>query len=161
MTELSLAYQLDEPSFMGAPAQQYAPQSAPAPAAMQQLKSQPPQMQQHAPPPPSSGSMQEPISSYNPPPAMYAQQPSGGRGRQQADYSDTFWDRLANKRWEMVKFLVLALIVVLALSIDKVSTHYLDSYINRGFLSSTNELIVRLSYPVIVILLLWLIKALG
>lgn len=158
MTELSLAYQLDEPSFMAAPVQQYAPQAAPPPAAMQQLKSQAAQHQ--APPPPSPGSMQEPISSYNPPPAMYAQQPSGGRGRQ-TEYSDTFWDRLANKRWEMVKFLVLALIVVLALSIDKVSTHYLDSYINRGFLSSTNELIVRLSYPVIVILLLWLIKALG
>lgn len=144
---------------MAAPVQQYSPQTAPPPPAMQQLQNQGGRQNQ-APPPPSPGSMQEPTQLYTPPSAMYQQQ-SGAGPRNRMEYQETFWDRLANKRWEMVKFFVLALIVVLALSIDKVSTHYLDSYINRGFLTPMNELVVRMSYPVIVILLLWLIKALG
>ena len=96
---------------------------------------------------------------YAPPPAMYAQQSSHAKPSGYLPPSDGFWDRVALKKWEVFKFFLMSLIVVLALSIDNVATHYMTSYIGKSFLTETQELLIRLSYPVGIILIIWLLKA--
>lgn len=99
----------------------------------------------------------EPV--YAPPPAMYAQQSPSTKPAGYLPPSDGFWDRVALKKWEVFKFFLMSLIVVLALSLDNVATHYMTTYIGKSFLTETQELLVRLSYPVGTILLIWLLKA--
>ena len=127
-----------------------------------------PQMQAHAPAPAPTVEQQMPKSTashsvppdaqYAPPPAMYAQQ-SPKPPASLAPPNDGFWDRVANKKWEVFKLFVMSLIVLLAISLDSVACHYLTKYISGSFLTDTQELLVRLSYPVGVLLLIWLLKA--
>jgi hypothetical protein len=96
-----------------------------------------------------------PDQAYNPPPAMYATQPSA----KAPPSSDNFWDKLVAKKWDVVKLIVLSLVVLLGISIDRVACHYINDFIGKAFLSETHEFLVRLSYPLVVILVLWVIKA--
>jgi hypothetical protein len=98
---------------------------------------------------------------YNPPPAMYAQQsasPSSASGSAMMP-PDSFWDKIARKKWEVFKYFVMSLIVVLALSIDHTVCHYMSSYISKGFFTETQELLIRIGYPVGIIVLIWILKA--
>lgn len=72
---------------------------------------------------------------------------------------DSFWDRIGRKKLEVLKMFVLSLIVVLGMSLNSITSYYLDGYIAKSFLTEMQEFIVRLSYPVAVILLIWIIKA--
>jgi hypothetical protein len=101
---------------------------------------------------------QAPDVVYAPPQAMYAQQAAAPAG---ALPQDSFWDRLGQKKWEVMKLFVFALVVLLGIAMDRVANHYLTTYIGASFLTSTQELLVRLSYPLIIILALWTIKALA
>ena len=88
--------------------------------------------------------------------AMYAQQmphPKSYYG------GETFWEKIGNKKMEIIKMIVLALVIVLGLSLDRVAGHYLDDYISKSILTTIQEIVVRISYPVAVILLIWIIKA--
>ena len=93
---------------------------------------------------------------YTPPPAMYFSQTAKP---QPVYYSDNFWDKLVSKKWEVIKLIVLSLVVLLGISMDKVVSHYVNIYIGKAFMSETHEFLVRLSYPIMVIIVLWLIKA--
>lgn len=111
----------------------------------------------------SKGSMShamppEPV--YAPPPAMYAQQ-SAAPPASMMPPSESFWERMAGKKWEIIKLVVLALVIVLGISIDRVATHYMTTYIGQAFLTSTQEFLVRLGYPVLVILVLWIVKTMA
>ena len=102
----------------------------------------------------------KPEPEYNPPTAMYMQQqPNAKPSSGYAPPSDSIWDRIALKKWEVFKFFVMSLIIVLGLSIDSVLSHYMSSYIGKSFLTENQEMFVRLSYPVGVILLIWMLKA--
>ncbi|QIG60081.1 hypothetical protein [Dishui Lake large algae virus 1] len=97
-----------------------------------------------------------PDAQYAPPNAMYAQQlphPKSYAG----DVS--FWDKIGQKKFEILKMVVLSLVIVLALSFDRVAGHYLEDYVSKAILTSTQELMVRISYPVGVVLFLWIMKA--
>jgi len=63
------------------------------------------------------------------------------------------------KRPEVIKLAVFSLVIVLAISIDRMTTHYLTKYITDNIFTNFQEFMLRLLYPVIVILLLWIIKA--
>lgn len=91
---------------------------------------------------------------YNPPVAMYAQQPAAVVVPQ-----DTFWDRLGQKKGDIAKLVMLALVVLLAIALDRFVTHYLTSYTAKAFLSETQELLVRLAYPLAIVVILWVVKA--
>ena len=92
---------------------------------------------------------------YNPPEVMYAkQQPAPP-----VYYNETFWDRLANKKWEVFKLFIMALIIMLGLSLHGVANHYLDKYIGGAFLTQLQEIAVRVAYPVSIILFIWIVKA--
>lgn len=97
---------------------------------------------------------QAPEVPYNPPAAMYA-----AAGPVAPVYSVSFWDRLASKKWDVVKTVVLSLIVLLAIATDGVAMHYLSKYMSESILTSMQEFLVRISYPVVVILAIWVIKA--
>jgi hypothetical protein len=151
-TDLSLAY--GGASYEPLPSQQALPQQMQMPAA------QPP------PPPPmelpqsTMSHSQAPDVSYAPPLAMYAQQPT-----QQyvpvAPPQDSLWDRISQKKVDVLKLFLLALVVLLGVSMDRVVTHYLTTYIGKAFLSDLQELVVRMSYPIIILVVIWLIKALA
>ena len=79
---------------------------------------------------------------------MYIQQPQG----------DSFFDRIASKRFEILKVFSFALIIVLAISIDRVNTYYLTQYVTNSILTSTQELLLRISYPITVLIIIWLLK---
>lgn len=97
-----------------------------------------------------------PEQTYAPPMAMYATQPAA---KLPPAYGDNFWDKLVSKKWEVIKLVMLSLVVLLGISMDKVATHYLSAYVGKAFLTETQEFLVRLSYPVVVILVIWIIKA--
>jgi hypothetical protein len=89
-------------------------------------------------------------------PASYAQQ--GGKPVT-AVYQDGFLDKLGRKKWEVVKLIILSLVILLGVSMDKVANHYLTVYISKSFLTDTQEFLVRIGYPVSIVLILWIIKA--
>lgn len=94
-----------------------------------------------------------PETSYDPPEAMYGQQPKAKVP------PNSFWDRMNYKRFEVAKLVVFSLVILLAISLDRFTTHYLTQYFGQSFLTETQELLLRLAYPVVIILIIWLIKA--
>lgn len=96
---------------------------------------------------------------YNPPVAMYAQQSPAGQATMMP-VQDSFWDKISNKKMDVLKLFILSMVVLLGISMDKVATHYMSNYIGKAFLSETQEFLVRLSYPVIILVVIWFIKAL-
>jgi hypothetical protein len=152
MTELNIAYSfnggnsdLDDNSAMDyhseqPPQQQQQQQPPPPPPQPPQL--QPPQQapiyyQQHAPPP------------IRKPPQQYQTVPQ---------YS--FWDRMMLSRNDVFKLILLAFVVVLGISIEKLGSHYINTYLTDNILSPIQEFIVRLSYPLLIFIFLWIIKSL-
>ena len=78
---------------------------------------------------------------------------------QDFEYENTFWNRFISKKYEVYKLFLFSLVIVLAIGIDKIFAHYLNKYINENILTNTQELIIRTSYPKLIILLLWIFKA--
>lgn len=74
--------------------------------------------------------------------------------------SYSFWDRMTLKRVEVIKLAMFSLVILLAIAIDKISNHYLSKYISENVLSETQEFILRLSYPIVIFLVLWIAKSL-
>lgn len=101
-----------------------------------------------------------PDTPYNPPQAMFDRQPGPKRAPSFVP-EDSFWDRLAHRKPEVLKMFILALVVLLGLSMHDLTLHYLSDYIGRAFLSDTQEFLVRLCYPAAVLLALWLLKAMA
>ena len=73
-------------------------------------------------------------------------------------YENTFWTRFINKKNEVYKLFLFSLVIVLAISTDKVFVHYLNKYINENILTNLQELILRIAYPILIILVLWIFK---
>jgi hypothetical protein len=104
---------------------------------------------QQLPPPPS------------PPPIQQKKQPDEAiyyHHRPEPQQTEGFFDRIASKRFEILKVISFALIIVFAISIDRVNMHYLTQYVSNSILTGTQEFFLRLSYPVTVLIIIWLIK---
>ena len=78
---------------------------------------------------------------------------------QEVEYENTFWNRFVSKKHEVFKLFLFSLVIVLAIGMDKIFAHYLNKYINENILTNTQELIIRISYPILIILALWIFKA--
>jgi len=74
-------------------------------------------------------------------------------------HADGFWDRVGAKKMEVAKVIILALIIVLAFSLDHMITHYLSNFFGQSFLTDTQEFLVRLAYPVTIVIVIWLLKS--
>tara|TARA_Y100000389_G_scaffold136895_1_gene134468 strand:- start:4093 stop:4518 length:426 start_codon:yes stop_codon:yes gene_type:complete len=94
---------------------------------------------------------------YQAPEAMYTQQHPESK---KVTYMEpSFWDKLGMKRGDVFKLVIFALIILLAISMDKLLYHYLKNYIDENILTWSNEFIIRLSYPVLILILIWISKA--
>jgi hypothetical protein len=93
---------------------------------------------------------------FNPQSAMYAQQSAKPV---KLPPSNSFWDRMGEKKGEVAKLVIFALVILLAISLDRFVTHYLTQYFGQSFLTETQALLIRLAYPIMIILVIWLIKA--
>ena len=155
-TDLNLAY--GPSSTMGAdqgspfpvqppPQQSNAMHEMPPPPPPPQASQPVAQEVQYIPPPPPAMFMQQ---TPTPPPAVSMMMQSGG---------DTLWDRISQKKLDVLKLFVLAMVVLLGISMDRLLSFYINNYVTSSVLSDFQEFLVRLSYPVIVLVVLWLIKA--
>ena len=61
---------------------------------------------------------------------------------------------------EVLKLFILSIVIILGISLEKLGYHYITSYISSTDLTTLQEFMVRLSFPVIVFLFLWIIKSL-
>lgn len=146
-TDLSLAYSggYEAPMPMQMPSN--APQQLPPPVISEPI------------PKATASHATAPDQVYTPPPAMYAQQ--NANSSVMMPPTESFWERMADKKWEVLKLIALALVVVLAISIDRVANHYLTNYMSQAFLTALQEFLLRIGYPVGIILVLWLMKTLS
>ena len=145
MTELNLAYELndyEQPQHQLSPSKQ--DQQQQIQHQMQQQIQQ--QMQQQQ--------LQQQQFEYE----QQQQQASHQQQRRHPEYS--FWDRMIMSKREVMKLFILSIVIMLGISLEKLGFHYLSSYISSTDLTSTQEFLVRLSFPIIVFLILWIIKSL-
>lgn len=70
----------------------------------------------------------------------------------------SYFDRLWAKRRDVIKLIIFSLVILLALSFHDVTTHYLKQYFEDTMLSPTKEFLLRLVYPLIVLIALWNIR---
>lgn len=93
-------------------------------------------------------------------PTQYQQQGQHQQqNRRNVSLSYSFWDRMALKRSEVIKLAIFALVIVLAIALDRIGTHYLTKYIADNIFTDFQEFMLRFSYPIIVFLIIWIIKA--
>lgn len=78
--------------------------------------------------------------------------------KDETKYSESYLDKLFNKKKEIIKILQFSLIIVLGLSIHYFIDYYLKDYINNNDYSFERQLFIRLLYPLAIIFVLWNIK---
>jgi hypothetical protein len=124
---------------------------------------EPPQVQSNQHQPPVQATLQNSIKQAQTPPDIEYQSPENMNIQQQQKVKyvtePTFWDKLALKKGDVFKLVVFSLIILLAISMDKLIFHYLKNYIDENILTWSNEFIIRLSYPILIIVLIWISKA--
>ena len=147
MTELNLAYE-QMADYEQQPQQPQQPQLSPS---KEQIQMQQQQIQQQI-----QQQMQQQMQKQQF--IDYEQQQQQQQQRRYPEYS--FWDRMIMSKREVMKLFILSIVIILGISIEKVGFHYLSSYISSTDLTSTQEFLIRVSFPVIVFLLLWIIKSL-
>jgi pentapeptide MXKDX repeat protein len=69
-------------------------------------------------------------------------------------------DKYSRSKKDVYKLFVMALLVLLALSMNDTIKYYLGKYIMNNDLTNNNELYLRVSIPLSVLLLIWTLKAL-
>ena len=97
---------------------------------------------------------------YQNQPQQQPQQQLQQQYKRQRNPEYSFWDRMVMSRTDVIKLFILSIVIVLGISIEKIGYYYISSYLNENTLSSIQELLVRLSFPIIVFILLWIIKSL-
>jgi len=72
----------------------------------------------------------------------------------------SFWDRMVMSKREVLKLFILSIVIILGISLEKFGNHYLTTYISNTDLTTFQEFIVRLSFPILIFIILWIIKSL-
>jgi len=146
MTELNLAY--------GYPEEELHKESAPT---KKSSKQQQQQMESIPPPQPQiQPQFQQPMQFQQQ--MQVADMPSYKYKAKTENYS--FWDRMVLSRTDVIKLATFSLVILLAISIDKISSYYITKYIADNVLTNVQDFLIRFAYPVAVFLILWIIKSL-
>ena len=98
----------------------------------------------------------QPDTPYNIPEQVYQQQQS------KVIYKEpqiSFWDKLGQTKGDVFKLFLFALVILIAIAFDRLIFTYLKQYIEENVVTGFNEFIVRLSYPIGVIVVIWLLKS--
>ncbi len=72
---------------------------------------------------------------------------------------DGFFDFLFMKKREMVKTIILVLTIVTAFSIHSFFAFWIKSYTLKSKLTMKSEMLIRLLYPLIILIIIWFMKA--
>jgi len=127
----------------------------------QESQQQPPQQQpQQQPQQPPPQIQQAPIYYQPPITVQQPQQPPVRKQLYQSVPQYSFWDRMMLSRNDVFKLILLSFVVVLGISIERLGSHYINTYLTDNILSPIQEFIVRLSYPLLIFIFLWIIKSL-
>lgn len=78
----------------------------------------------------------------------------------QQSYQYSFWDRMVMSRREVMKLFILSIVIILGISLEKIGCHYINQYLTSNDLTNIQEFLVRLSFPIIIFIILWIIKSL-
>jgi membrane glycosyltransferase len=139
MTDLNLAYGYnDEETYIQKPKEEQQKQLSPPPQQLQQPPPQQPQILQ------SQQLMNTTQQDY--------------KKIQTSSYS--FWERMVSTKTDVIKLAVFALVILLGISMDRIGTYYISKYLTENSFSYIQELIIRISYPIFIFILLWIIKSL-
>ena len=98
----------------------------------------------------------QPDVPYNVPEQVYQQQ------QPKVIYKEpqvSFWDKLGQTKGDVYKLFLFALVILIAIAFDRLIFTYLKQYIEENVVTGFNEFIVRLSYPIGVIVVIWLLKS--
>jgi len=117
---------------------------------------QEPEMQQQQIQEPPQKIKQQPLTPQ--PEAMYQQQ----QPEPKIIYKEpqiSFWDKLGQTKGDVFKLFLFALVILIAIAFDRLIFTYLKYYIENNMLDGTNEFIIRLAYPVGIIVVIWLLKS--
>lgn len=71
----------------------------------------------------------------------------------------SFWDKLGQTKGDVFKLFLFALVILIAIAFDRLIFTYLKQYIEDNMMSGTNEFIIRLAYPIGIIVIIWLLKS--
>lgn len=77
---------------------------------------------------------------------------------QQDSQHNSLMDRCWQRRKDILKLVVMSLVILLALSSHSVVLHYVKCYVEDTTLTPWTEFAFRASYPISVVLLIWMIK---
>ena len=77
------------------------------------------------------------------------------------DESASMMDKYGRSKKDVSKLFLMSLLVLLGLSMNDIVKYYLAKYIMNNELTNNNELYLRLSIPLSILLLVWTIKALS
>lgn len=76
-------------------------------------------------------------------------------------YSEpSIWEKMGDSKSDVFKLFMFALVILMAISIDRFIFHYIRNYIDENIMNTTNEFLFRLSYPVAILVIVWLLKSL-
>jgi hypothetical protein len=95
-----------------------------------------------------------------PPPMAPEFTPQTQRRQVAINPSYSFGDRMTMKRGEVIKLAMFSLVIVMAIALDRIGTHYLTKYLSDNIFTDFQEFMLRLSYPVVIFIILWIVKSL-
>ena len=98
----------------------------------------------------------QPDTPYNVPEQIYQQQ------QPKIIYKEpqvSFWDKLGETKGDVYKLFLFALVILIAIAFDRLIFTYLKTYIEENVVTGFNEFIIRLSYPIGIIVIIWLLKS--
>jgi len=99
-----------------------------------------------------------------PPPQLRMRNNTENFSNQQQYYNRypeySFWDRMIMSKREVLKLFILSIVIILGTSLEKIGYHYISTYISSNDLTTFQELMVRLAFPIVVFIILWIIKSL-
>jgi hypothetical protein len=111
-----------------------------------------PPPQPHA-PPPQQQPIFRPLMVQQPQPQPQQHQPIFYNQPKQV--KPNYFDKLASKKKDMYKFMQSALIVIFALSVHFLISHYFSWYIDNHDISFEREILLRLLYPIGILFVGW------
>lgn len=88
---------------------------------------------------------------------MYMQQEGSKNKKYQPSYS--FWDRMVIKRGDVIRLATFSLVILMAIALDRMSSHYITKYLSDNVFTNVQEFIIRLSYPISIFIILWIVKS--
>ena len=116
----------------------------------------PPQQSNNKPTPQIQQAQVQPDTPYNVPEQVYQQQ------QPKVVYKEpqvSFWDKLGQTKGDVYKLFLFALVILIAIAFDRLIFTYLKQYLEENVVTGFNEFVVRLSYPIGVIVAIWLLKS--